>query len=1297
MADHMDLRIRISADGTAAITGINRVDASLDQLDASGRQAGAGVDQLTNSLLQLTLGEAVISAISAKMGEVAKMADDWNNLQARIRLVTGSAEEASAALDGVRRVAIATRSDVGETGDLYTTLARALKSLGDETASAIDLTETIAQALALSGRSASENNSAITQLSQALASGVLRGDEFNSMMENGPRLMQALADALGTTTGELRAMAEAGTLSADILVSALTDQAGVIAAEFATLPLTIGGAMTNVGTAIKGLVGDFDDTSAASTRVAEAIQAVADHLDEVATVAAGAGLAAVAAGAGKAATAMSGLAAATVLARNARAEQALAERTALAVEADAAALNARLSVSYLERAAAANVLAQAELRAAQSTVLAAQAQAATATGFQRLAATEALIAALNQQVIAEERAAIATQAYTAAQLSAASAAGAAATAQTAASATAGLWARAAAGLGGALVLLKSPMNALISAAVAIIGYQVGAHLRDWGLNALYAAEEGTLAANAFDLLATAAETAARHLQEIDEKTAETLKAIAKETGLAFNDMEDFANAVDKGAVIWDAANQSWRQGAVSLDIARAAVSKLDAALQTQGQALDAVAKRETESLKLDAQRRDLTISLVQGLGDEASAITLVSAARAADVVASERLLDLSKAALANTEARLANMIAEAQAGEGLTEAKQAEINSLTEEVEKKRQAVAASQLATETARAEQVQAQLAADTYGDQSAQLATLTREREDAAAVVARLDASHQAAAQASRDLVAAEAQLEAIAKSYTTALAAQAAGNQDLSASVAELGPQHQAAKEAVDALRAVIEAGTVADQQAAQAKLALAMATAKAADAARDLVARKELEAAAAERVTQAMGEEGALRVTHLRNLAREADARGEVVAASQYTQQAIQAEIEVLSRLIAAKDREIETARATLEAKQKEADLDEQLSLQEEEALARAQALVEAKEREKAAIEETRRAKEEEAAATERNAQAHHDAADAATGSTKGLDDLGGAMDEASTATEKNRSVTLSWAQMMRNAGVDVQALGDYAQVAEEAFKAMFITLQDGRWLDGFAYGKIARGAAVAAEAAAAHARAVDELAERMQDLNSAYQAGEIGLSQYIGRLQAAASGTARLGDEDLADLRAAIADAKQQMADFANSAQDGLRSLQIEWANLNNNRAEAQTLEYQRDRIALEQQIVEAQRDGNAAAIAALQAQLALLAKIHQKKLADLKNEQAAALNGTEAGVTWEPTPTSTNRAAGLSGSRATTAGTGGGGMSAPVGGAGTTVNINVSGMFDAGDRAAMTNLTRKIKPYFDDMARRGA
>src|SRR5574338_476149 len=89
---------------------------------------------------------------------------------------------------------------------------------------ALSLTERISQALRISGASATETQSALLQFGQALASGVLRGEEFNSVVENSPRLAKALADGLNVPIGRLRKLAEEGRLTADVVVNALMSQ-----------------------------------------------------------------------------------------------------------------------------------------------------------------------------------------------------------------------------------------------------------------------------------------------------------------------------------------------------------------------------------------------------------------------------------------------------------------------------------------------------------------------------------------------------------------------------------------------------------------------------------------------------------------------------------------------------------------------------------------------------------------------------------------------------------------------------------------------------------------------------------------------------------------------------------------------------------------------------------------------------------------------------------------------------------------------------------------------------------------
>ncbi|NZA00871.1 tape measure protein [Ottowia beijingensis] len=114
---------------------------------------------------------------------------------------------------------------------------------------------------------------------------MLRGDEFNSVMEQAPRLARALADGLKVTTGELRAMSQAGKLSADTVIRALQSQADVLEQEFGTLPQTIGRSMENLATSWSLFVSQADQASGASQKIASAIDLLADNLDTVATVA----------------------------------------------------------------------------------------------------------------------------------------------------------------------------------------------------------------------------------------------------------------------------------------------------------------------------------------------------------------------------------------------------------------------------------------------------------------------------------------------------------------------------------------------------------------------------------------------------------------------------------------------------------------------------------------------------------------------------------------------------------------------------------------------------------------------------------------------------------------------------------------------------------------------------------------------------------------------------------------------------------------------------------------------------
>ncbi|MBB5204401.1 tape measure domain-containing protein [Inhella inkyongensis] len=266
--------------GTARAAG-----AAGEQMQRTHRAVGEGVQSISTQLQRVQSAYLALSGggvLGGMIKDAVQTADAFSSLGARIKLVTGDGTAFQQAMEGVQRVAMATRSDLEATGTLFTKLATAGKELGLSQNQALALTQTINQAIQITGGSADAAKAAITQLTQGLQSGTLRGDEFNSVMEQAPRLAQALAAGLGVGTGELRAMAEQGRLTSSTVIAALRGQSEAVAAEFAKLPPTVSGALQNVSTAWSAFVGDLNRGTGATQKLAEGLKFLADHLNEIA-------------------------------------------------------------------------------------------------------------------------------------------------------------------------------------------------------------------------------------------------------------------------------------------------------------------------------------------------------------------------------------------------------------------------------------------------------------------------------------------------------------------------------------------------------------------------------------------------------------------------------------------------------------------------------------------------------------------------------------------------------------------------------------------------------------------------------------------------------------------------------------------------------------------------------------------------------------------------------------------------------------------------------------------------------
>lgn len=289
MTDIADLVISARADGvdraTRSLDGLSqsaqrtettteRMSREVNQADQSVGRMGQTADGVARQIRNL----AGAIGLGLSVREVVRYADAWTNLNNRLRLVTSGAEEFSAAQRGIFQVAQQTRQPLEATAELYQRIAMNQDQLGLSGQGVVDITRTISQAMVISGTSAQGAQAALIQLGQAFASGTLRGEELNSVLEQAPGLAQAIAAGMGVTIGQLRALGAEGQLTADAVVKALQDQADAVNQQFSQMAPTVDQAMTSIGNSMLELVGRMDEVSGMSGTLASSLSSLAAQM-----------------------------------------------------------------------------------------------------------------------------------------------------------------------------------------------------------------------------------------------------------------------------------------------------------------------------------------------------------------------------------------------------------------------------------------------------------------------------------------------------------------------------------------------------------------------------------------------------------------------------------------------------------------------------------------------------------------------------------------------------------------------------------------------------------------------------------------------------------------------------------------------------------------------------------------------------------------------------------------------------------------------------------------------------------
>ncbi|ELP2645835.1 phage tail tape measure protein [Escherichia coli] len=299
MATLRELIIKISANSRSFQSEISRASRMGQDyyrtMQNGGRQSAAASREMRRALAEVTdqINTAKSSALNMAgafagafaTGHLISLADEWNSVNARLKQASQSSDDFQASQRELMAISQRTGTAFSDNASLFARSAASMREYGYSSEEVLKVTEAISTGLKLSGASTAEASSVITQFSQALAQGVLRGEEFNSVNENSDRVIRALAAGMGVARKDLKAMADNGKLTADKVIPALISQLGALRDEYAAMPDTVSSSATKVENAFMAWVGGANEASGVTKTLSGVLNGIAGNIDTVATAA----------------------------------------------------------------------------------------------------------------------------------------------------------------------------------------------------------------------------------------------------------------------------------------------------------------------------------------------------------------------------------------------------------------------------------------------------------------------------------------------------------------------------------------------------------------------------------------------------------------------------------------------------------------------------------------------------------------------------------------------------------------------------------------------------------------------------------------------------------------------------------------------------------------------------------------------------------------------------------------------------------------------------------------------------
>ncbi|HEJ1440801.1 TPA: tape measure protein [Pseudomonas aeruginosa] len=285
----LELALRIRADLSDAIAKLRQFESGLDGTGAAAKRASGGLGATGNaaSKVRSEIGQlpallrnlAGLFATAFSAREIARAAETYTTIHNRLALVTKSSEGLANAQDAVFQIAQDARQPLDATAELYQRIATNADALNLSASGVAGVVDTINKTLAISGTSGPAASAALVQLGQAFASGTLRGEELNSVLEQAPALAKTLADGLGVPVGKLRELGETGKLSAQNVIQALESQAATVNQQFSKIQVTGSQALTVLGNSLTRVVGELNEATGASSAFGEMVVDLSTWLD----------------------------------------------------------------------------------------------------------------------------------------------------------------------------------------------------------------------------------------------------------------------------------------------------------------------------------------------------------------------------------------------------------------------------------------------------------------------------------------------------------------------------------------------------------------------------------------------------------------------------------------------------------------------------------------------------------------------------------------------------------------------------------------------------------------------------------------------------------------------------------------------------------------------------------------------------------------------------------------------------------------------------------------------------------